>query len=54
MLGWTDWDPAEFIGGTRLADGSGGFEARCERFLRQFARLGGRPVERSADGGALS
>lgn len=52
MLRPPESDPARVVVATRLAaggdgdgDGNGGFEARCERYLRQFANLGGWPQD---------
>ena len=48
MLDGISWDPARFIELARLTDGAGGFEARCEQFMRQFPSLNGWPKDRSA------
>ncbi|MFP3964298.1 hypothetical protein SMC26_18405 [Actinomadura fulvescens] len=49
MLDARDWDPGRFIEAARLTGGAGPFEERCERFMRQFAGLGGWPRDRSAN-----
>ncbi|WP_327287379.1 hypothetical protein [Streptomyces sp. NBC_01198] len=47
MLDGVAWDPARFVELARLTDAVGGFDARCEQFMRQFTRLDGWPRDRS-------